>query len=278
MIFLGNKKALNSLEQLLTEEKRPLTYILCGPEHVGKRLAATLFLQALINSDKKLGQEFLEKMHPDLRLISEPKEISADEVRNIRAFLSHSPLAGPIKGILIDNAHLLGTIGSNILLKSIEEPPHQTYTIFVTSRPDLIPRTIFSRSTKVTFTSVSNTILVSSLTKLQKTKLVKELDWICGRPGLMYDYLSNPEKSHVKTLKKYFHGTKGDSVTSCLKRAEEISKVENPHYALEGILLSLRSVSKTNSPKKIKALIHTCNQIQYTNANARLSIERALLS
>lgn len=278
MPFIGNNKAIRTLQHFLEEESRPQTYIFCGPEHVGKRLAASLFLQALVMNDKELGKEFSEKIHPDLRLISEPDEITADKVRNIRAFLSHSPLAGSIKGILIDNAHLLGTIGSNMLLKSIEEPPHQTYTIFVTSRPDLLPKTIFSRATKVSFMGVSDDVLMLSLKHHQKSKVSKELDWICGRPGLMHDYLTDPRKSHVSTIKKYFHAPSSESIINCIKRAEEISKIENPDCALEGMLLSLWSSSKTDNPKKLRALMRTCNQIQYTNANARLAIEKTLLS
>jgi DNA polymerase III subunit delta' len=56
------------------------------------------------------------------------------------------------KVFIIDEAELLDRYGQNALLKTLEQPPSQTYIILVTSRPGRLLPTIHSRCQHVVFT------------------------------------------------------------------------------------------------------------------------------
>ena len=60
------------------------------------------------------------------------------------------------KVFIVDEAELLDHVGQNALLKTLEEPPPQTYIILVTARPERLLPTILSRSAQVRFGTLSS--------------------------------------------------------------------------------------------------------------------------
>ncbi|MEX2213608.1 MAG: DNA polymerase III subunit [Phycisphaeraceae bacterium] len=69
------------------------------------------------------------------------------------------------KVFIIDEAELLDDRSQNALLKTLEEPPKDTFMILVTSSEDQLLRTIRSRCQRVCFTALSESIIADWLGK-----------------------------------------------------------------------------------------------------------------
>ena len=99
--------------------------------------------------------------HPDFRLLqpeavesvddTEPgdkkkkRDISVVQVRALADFINISAHRSGAKVVLIQPAEAMNVNAANALLKSLEEPPPDTFFLLVSDRPHLLPATIRSR-------------------------------------------------------------------------------------------------------------------------------------
>lgn len=97
--------------------------------------------------------------HPDLRVV-EPIEIDDDEVKavewisvdRIRALIRWAGITshrGGAKVAIIAPAERMHAAAANALLKTLEEPPAETYFMLVSHLPGRLPATIVSRSQRI---------------------------------------------------------------------------------------------------------------------------------
>lgn len=114
----------------------------------------------------------LASAHPDLHLVTKELALFDDDanvrsrklttipVSVIRAHLlgpAHlAPQMGHGKVFIVDEAELLAPVGQNGLLKTLEEPPEDTYIVLVTSRESGLLPTIRSRCQRVPFVPLSD--------------------------------------------------------------------------------------------------------------------------
>lgn len=82
------------------------------------------------------------------------KDIAIEQIRKARKHLALSPYNGLYKFAIIDKAETMNLDSANALLKTLEEPQGNTILILITSKPDLLPKTIISRLQDVRFRSV----------------------------------------------------------------------------------------------------------------------------
>ena len=73
------------------------------------------------------------------------KDIAVAQLRSLSEVLTLRSYRGGPKVALIDPAEAMNIHSFNALLKTLEEPPEETYLLLATSRSDRIPRTIASR-------------------------------------------------------------------------------------------------------------------------------------
>lgn len=109
--------------------------------------------------------------HPDAYIaVSTPQTpITIAEVRQLKIWLSRSPIKASQKVVIIPEAELLTLPAQHALLKSLEEPPAPTTFILTTTNPQLLIDTIRSRCQLVTIKSSSKTTFhPESHTTLQK--------------------------------------------------------------------------------------------------------------
>lgn len=107
--------------------------------------------------------------HPDFRLLqpevaeavdedAEPtdkkkkKEITIAKIRSLEEFLHVSAHRGGAKVVVIQPAEAMNVNAANALLKSLEEPPPETFFLLVSDRPHLLPATIRSRCQQLALT------------------------------------------------------------------------------------------------------------------------------
>ncbi|MDD5730136.1 MAG: DNA polymerase III subunit delta' [Candidatus Omnitrophica bacterium] len=173
----GQDKALRRIRNYMASGHLAGAYLFCGPEGVGKSLAAKTFAKALncLNGefdscDSCASCSKIDKnQHPDVHIINsgEPvlgalevksdktdsgsSEIKIEEVRGLQSEINLRPYEGRKKVFIIQDAHNLNADASNAFLKTLEEPPKDSVIILVSQKPSLIFKTIISRCQVVKF-------------------------------------------------------------------------------------------------------------------------------
>jgi DNA polymerase-3 subunit delta' len=100
-------------------------------------------------------------------LAPDKKEISIDQVRELKRRLGLRALYGGKKVALIDDAHLLNPAAQSALLKLLEEPPGDALLILIATNPSLFSRPLLSRCQQVRFTPLPLTLVEEVLVQDQ---------------------------------------------------------------------------------------------------------------
>jgi DNA polymerase-3 subunit delta' len=228
MAILGQSRAIATIAKSLRTGHVHHAWIFHGPFGVGKFTTARAFAALLLDAavrDEHIDrfeppagsrvQELLEAgSHPDFHVIrkerAETSEIASlrdkkqtnipiDLLRELmlggeidgRSFdgaIARTPYLGHGKVFVIDEAELMDGVGQNAILKTLEEPPPNTFIILVTTREDRLLPTIRSRCQRVGFVpldpeSMRRWVASSPLRDLDDS----EREWILraaeGSPG-----------------------------------------------------------------------------------------------
>jgi DNA polymerase-3 subunit delta' len=126
-------------------------WLVTGPPGSGRSVAARAFAAALqcLQGGCGVCQACTTTMagtHPDVTLLATEKVvITIDEVRDLIMTASRSPSGGRWRVIIIEDADRMAERTTNVLLKTIEEPPpHTVWVLCAPSVQDVLP-TIRSR-------------------------------------------------------------------------------------------------------------------------------------
>tara|TARA_Y100000590_G_scaffold103595_1_gene117735 strand:- start:12757 stop:13707 length:951 start_codon:yes stop_codon:yes gene_type:complete len=152
-----------SFIKLFKTQKLPKVMLLSGPKGLGKSTFSYHFInyilsqeekyqyslnEFVINSENSSYKLVLNNTHPSLFVLDDSlsvKNIKIDQVRNLLKFLTKTSSSKNIKIVLIDNSEYLNINASNALLKSLEEPPSNTYFIIINNDTCALLETIKSR-------------------------------------------------------------------------------------------------------------------------------------
>lgn len=94
-----------------------------------------------------------KKSHPDILLIDTNSKIKIEDIQRARKFFNLKSFQSAQKVLIVKDAHLMGIDAGNSFLKTLEEPPKNSFIILLSSRTDLILPTILSRCRKIYFSS-----------------------------------------------------------------------------------------------------------------------------
>lgn len=133
-------------------------WLVTGPPGSGRSNAARAFAAALECTgpvpgcgECKACRDVMKGTHPDVvRLATERLIITMDEVKELIGEAQRRPWTGRWRVILIEDADRMAERTTNVLLKSIEEPPPQTVWVLCTPSADDVLPTIRSRCRLVT--------------------------------------------------------------------------------------------------------------------------------
>jgi DNA polymerase III delta prime subunit len=138
--------------------------------------------------------------HPDLHEITFGGEDGAtvDGLREMLDQLNLTAFLGGRKVAILNNAENLSIVGSNILLKSLEEPRPDTYFIVITSNATRLPATLLSRCQRWFFDKLNPADIKRILSDLpdsttEKTSLLlaegsfASIETMRERPGMWDD-------------------------------------------------------------------------------------------
>ncbi|MFI5334051.1 MAG: ATP-binding protein [Chlamydiales bacterium] len=144
--LLGNPAAKEQITTLLAKKLLPPVLLFTGPKGVGKALFARALAEKLLATSK--GQP------PDLHFYAPSGKAGIHTVETIHELQSEIPLPpfeAPCKVFILEEAERMLPASSNALLKTLEEPPDDSYFLLITSQPEQILPTLLSRCTTIRF-------------------------------------------------------------------------------------------------------------------------------
>jgi DNA polymerase-3 subunit delta' len=191
--IIGNTQARDFFESLLLCERLTPgsiggTYIISGPDKVGRGSSIEYFVRRLLGNDEQHSGGTID-MWPDvfrLRRKEDKREIGVDQAREFSARLALSSFSDSYRVGIIHEADLLTIEAANALLKSLEEASDRAIIFLVTEEADRLPQTIQSRSQIIHFRPVATDEIYEWLAEEQGldrpfAKNIARLS--AGRPG-----------------------------------------------------------------------------------------------
>lgn len=148
----------HQLNQVRNQGRLPHALLIIGAEGVGKQVFASQLAHSLLCETPLVDGQACGRCpacawlqagtHPDLLQLSPEeagKAIKVDQVRSLCTELGMTSHAGGHKVAIIHPADAMNTNAANSLLKTLEEPTHNTLLILLTALPGKLPATIRSR-------------------------------------------------------------------------------------------------------------------------------------
>lgn len=200
MHFIGNKQIANFLESSFENGTFSHAYCLIGASQVGKRtLASELAGKILGMGEGNLSTNpdyvYVERLE-DEKTGKKKKEISAEQIRQVREKFYNSSWLNGYKVIVLDEAELLNEESANAFLKILEEPPAKSIIFILTENDNLLLPTIRSRCQCLELSTVSDAEMSEFLKSLDchdsQAQAIIKLAW--GRPGKAKELLEDNER------------------------------------------------------------------------------------
>ena len=178
----GNQRVKSLLSRMLEARRVPGALLFTGEDGIGKKLFALEIARALNcrtpqgvegcgrcpscvriakfnypqSADSDDWKGIIWTDHPDVGMVVAPKRVLlVEQMRLIEREANYRPYEGQARLFLIEDAHKLNEQSENALLKVLEEPPHTSHIVLLTSRPGMLLPTIHSRCQTIRFSPVS---------------------------------------------------------------------------------------------------------------------------
>ena len=185
---------------LLTKEKLHHAYLFFGREGLGKELLLSTLSQGILCEDTTLFpcgkchncKLVLSQNHPDLHILEieeGKKNISINQILDLREKIYESSFLGKNKIILIPNIEFMSRDASDSILKILEEPPKDTFFVMSSHFIHLIPSTIRSRSIEIEITNPSFEECLEWLSESYSENLELAIELSNNRPFIAKDLL-----------------------------------------------------------------------------------------
>ena len=154
----GNKVMLKVLKSKVNEKKTS-TYILAGERGTGKTTTARIMAEELGLKSKRDLKEY------DIADIG-----LKDKARQIKEDLRYKPFSGGARVLIFDECQEASAGFWQAMLKTLEEPPLNTYFILCTTDPQKLPKAILSRCSPYLFGKLT----IKTIVELLKSVCEKE--------------------------------------------------------------------------------------------------------
>lgn len=167
--------------------------LICGVAGIGKRQfaarAAARFLCAHgtacgVCRDCRL---YRAGTHPDVLIVTPEEgktETTVDAARSVPTFLALTPHLAKNRVAIITHADGLNRSAANALLKTLEEPPADSYLLLVSDTPDKLLPTVRSRCQRLTLIKPDRKTALEFLVDAKQSDPARALDMAHGAPLL----------------------------------------------------------------------------------------------
>ncbi len=217
--ILGQAAAISLLLRGLRSGRLPHALLFQGPEQVGKGTTARALAAALLcerggedscgecsscakaaggaHPDLLVVRRASKKLRPDeLPPMSDPADhderdvelrpfIRVDQIRELARHAAYAPREAACRVFIIDPADRMNEAAQNALLKTLEEPPGQSFLVLIAARPHLLLPTVRSRCLAVRFPAMAVDELATRLesTGMPASEARARASLSAGRPG-----------------------------------------------------------------------------------------------
>ncbi|HLD00101.1 MAG TPA: AAA family ATPase [Patescibacteria group bacterium] len=270
-MLIGHKTIIRDLKKLADVGDLAHGYVFCGPEMIGKRFTAESLANFL-----ETGSFELPKLLQDC-LVIKPigNTIGIDQVREIKNFLWQKPAISSRRTLILDDAHSMTAEAQNALLKITEEPPASSLILLVTSDPDALNPTVFSRLQKIYFSPVS----ANELTRWVEEKFGNKKDVTAavskslGRPGLICALLTDERFTESIVYAERLLQVPADKRRDLLKKMTDQEDFSFRKLLDTLIIISSWEFIEEKNVSFWHALLRLRHDAAYFNLNPRLQIE-----
>ena len=134
--------------EALLGARLPHALLIQGPGGWGEELVANALAAKIVGLDP--GADMREVAHPDLRW-REPEDgvLKIDAVRQVIEFLVQTPQLALRKVAVFRDAERMNANAANALLKTLEEPPEESFLVLVSGAPERLLPTVRSRCQRI---------------------------------------------------------------------------------------------------------------------------------
>jgi DNA polymerase-3 subunit delta' len=154
--IIGQKEVVDSLKQLISQDRVGHAYIFSGPAGIGKKTIAHIFAGLLLCDDPHEGapcgncrpcQLTKNDSNPDYHSIRvEELSIGVDLIRELQSDTILKPMYSDRKVYIVQEAAKMTEAAQNCLLKIFEEPPGYVVVILLTTNYEKMLETVRSRA------------------------------------------------------------------------------------------------------------------------------------
>lgn len=196
--LIGHANAWKHVAQMVDRRVLPHALFFYGPRAVGKTTFSHRLAQLFLCSEPAAGApcgacascvQVEHKTHPDMLWLStlpNAQDITIDQVRGARSFVSLRSLDGSRRVVMVEDAERMNREAANALLKSLEEPEKHVAFILVSHNPKLVLPTIRSRCLALHLGLVGTEELLSWLASygVARAQAAEYAALAAGRPGI----------------------------------------------------------------------------------------------
>lgn len=207
---VGNSNTLESIENLLSKETIPHSFLLTGPTGTGKTTVARIMAEKL----GCVGNDYSELNTADMRGI--------DTIRELIRQSKFKPIEGACRVWVIDECHKLTNDAQNAFLKELEDPCKHSYYILCTTEPDKLIPAIKGRCS----TFQMNTLNENEMFKVLKRIVIREKEDLQKEvyDQIIQDSLGHPRNA-IQILEQVLSVPETSRLEMAKRKAEEISSV-----------------------------------------------------
>ncbi|MCX7778841.1 MAG: DNA polymerase III subunit delta' [Patescibacteria group bacterium] len=286
--IVGHQNIVNFLQKSIENQKIFHAYLFYGPAGLGKKTMAKFFTLSLICSGLEKPclkcqscQNFLKNIHPDviwLRKEEGRKNISIDQIRNIKERLAWTGFTDSYKIVIIVKAEEMTLDAANSFLKILEEPPAKSLIILLANSLKNIPKTIVSRCQLIKFSLVKKEEIAQFLlTRYQleeeKAREISALSF--GWPGRAIKFAEDKKflNNYLADQKIFIEILEADSLDKRLKIVEKVIKREKIQEMIVNWQILIRDLIILQT-KNQKLLVNLSFQHKLKKLIEKFSLEK----
>ena len=273
-----------------------------GQEGVGKNQICRYLINGLLN--EKNSQNLIKNnSHPDLfcinnetlisyfqredkdKLKNKTKKIPVGFIREAIDFVMLKSGLSKNKILFIDGAENLTISSQNALLKTLEEPPQNTYIIIQSNRFKCLNQTIYSRCQLIHFNNLSQDELYSWAEDILQNKNDKSVIPSYMTPKKVSQLIEDGLFEDLKKLNNYLStlfnkGIDGKVISDVIDLNIDFN--EKLNYIIDFALSTLKDGTTNIHPVRLSDFIHELsnlreNLFEINSLNQRYSLHHLLL-
>lgn len=256
--------------------------LITGASGIGKELVARTLTSRLMGMPVDTVSN-----HPYVHIITPGKQtsISVEAIRELEHFLSRKVPGGVPRVVIIPDAHTMTTEAQNALLKTLEDPPLNTYLLLTSRSEDAMLATIRSRSTKLAMQRPVDADTVDYFQRQghKQAEIQKAYLMSGGLPGLMYAILQDETDHPLIAAAADVRTLIGKGTFERLAMVDSLAKQKERSLQVLSILQQMAHVSllADRQPavwQRVLTQSYEAEKLLLQNAQAKLVLTNLMLN